>query len=73
MRSWLSPPNQSSPCRVTYTELAAWILLPVRSVAVTTSSTSPGSDSVVSHNNNPRLSLLPEHTLPRSLTVVWLS
>ena len=73
MRSWSSPPNQSSPWPVTHTEVAAWLLRPSLSAALTISSTSPGWDSWASHCTRPWLSLVPEHTVPRFLSVVWLS
>eukprot|EP01031_Cornospumella_fuschlensis_P005882 gene5882-7305_t len=50
--------------RVTHTDDAATLVLPSLSVAVTTSSTSPGSSSLDSHSSRPRASLLPVHSVP---------
>jgi hypothetical protein len=47
--------------------------LPALSLAVTTNSTSPASVKRVSHSNKPRESLLPLHTVPKSLISVLLS
>ena len=73
MRSWSSPPNHSSPWRVTQTLEAAWAGRPSLSEAVTISSTSPGCDSWASHCTMPWASLLPVHTVPMDWSAVWLS
>ena len=73
MRSWSSPPNHNSPCPVTHTEVAAWAVRPSESVAVTTSSTSPGWVKLTSQSNKPPLSLLPLHSVPNGVCSVWLS
>ena len=73
MRSSLSCANHSSPCFVTHTLVAAWVVLPCASVPRTISCTSPGVCSSASHSSRPRSSVLPMHKLPISFTSVRLS
>ncbi len=73
MRSSLSLPNHTSPCRVTQTDALACATFPAASLALAISSTWPGSSSVASHNTKPCASLVPLQSCAEVLVSRWLS
>ena len=66
------PGSQKTPSQF-QTDAAACASLPSLARADTTSSTAPGSSSLASHSNRPRLLLWSVQTVPRSLVSVLLS